>query len=208
MNGRQQQILSSVLKQVGQDGWTELAFERGVKEAGASMTEARKAFPTGIEAIVMAFHDSIDETMEMRLKSKRNFTAMRTRDKIAFAVRARLEAAAPHRNALRRLMVWAVMPRHLSNSARRLWQAADKMWMAAGDASTDYNYYTKRALLIAVMKATMVFWLNDESLDQSETWEFLDRRIDDVMKAGKAMSVAKTVGVSDILSLVRSRFAA
>jgi ubiquinone biosynthesis protein COQ9 len=150
----------------------------------------------------------IEEGMQARIKAKRNFIAMRVRDKIAFAVRARLETVEPHREAVRRLLVWSVLPRHLRHSGKQLWQAADTIWVAAGDTSTDYNYYTKRMLLIAVMKSVLAFWLNDPSPDRRETWEFLDRRIEDVMTVGKGISIARTVGVSDILSFVRKRFAA
>jgi ubiquinone biosynthesis protein COQ9 len=144
--------------------------------------------------------------MQAKILAKRNFAVMRVRDKITFAVRVRLEAIETHRDAMRRLMVWSLRPRHMREAARFVWQAADKIWMAAGDTATDYNFYTKRVLLIAVMKSTLAFWLNDNSLNHKDTWDFLDRRIDDVMKLGKGISVIKTVGVSDIMSFVRKRF--
>ena len=61
-------------------------------------------------------------------------------------------------------------------------QTVDKIWRAAGDRSTDFNFYTKRMLLGAVYTSTLLFWLDDSSYDNSATWKFLDRRINDVMK--------------------------
>ena len=68
----------------------------------------------------------------------------------------------------------------------------DSIWYAAGDRSTDYNYYTKRLLLAGVYSSTLVFWLNDRSEGGAASWAFLDRRIDEVMKVGGYLG--KTVG--------------
>ena len=62
----------------------------------------------------------------------------------------------------------------------------DLMWCAAGDTSTDYNWYSKRLILSGVYMSTLMVWLSDESEDDSETWAFLDRRIAGVMKFEKA----------------------
>jgi ubiquinone biosynthesis protein COQ9 len=55
------------------------------------------------------------------------------------------------------------------------------MWRAAGDTATDFNFYTKRALLAGVYGATLLVWLDDRSEGCAATWRFLDRRIADVM---------------------------
>ena len=206
MNAKQQKIVDSILAAVPQEGWTQEAFLRGTR--GAAPADIRKFFPHGITDVVTAYHASIDEAMQVSIKAKRNFPALRVRDKITFAVRARLEAITETREAMRRLLVWSMLPRHIRAATKTLWNAADAIWVAAGDDATDYNYYTKRLLLIAVMKSTLSFWLNDESKNYQDTWDFLDRRIADVMTVGKGMSVIKTVGVSDIVSFVRGRFAA
>jgi ubiquinone biosynthesis protein COQ9 len=54
-----------------------------------------------------------------------------------------------------------------------------------GDTSRDLNWYSKRATLSAVYGATVLYWLGDESSDRQATWDFLDRRIDQVMQVEK-----------------------
>jgi ubiquinone biosynthesis protein COQ9 len=63
-----------------------------------------------------------------------------------------------------------------------LYKTVDAMWYAAGDTSTDFNFYTKRATLAGVYSSTLLYWLNDRSEGDDATWAFLDRRIDDVLK--------------------------
>src|SRR3546814_16617611 len=60
------------------------------------------------------------------------------------------------------------------------------MWYAAGDTATDWNFYSKRALLAAVYSSTLLYWLNDRSEGFVDTWGFLDRRIGDVMRIPRA----------------------
>ncbi len=208
MTNKSTKALESILAQIPSHGWTAQAIEQGAKTAKISVSDIRRFFPNGISDVVAAFHQSIDDAMLDAIKKNRRFAAMRVRDKITFAIHARLEAIAPHREAMQRLLAWGIMPRHIGASAKYIWDAADSIWDAAGDTSTDYNRYTKRLLLIAVMKSTLSFWLNDTSRGHAETWAFLDRRIADVMKIGKGISVAKTVGITDIVSFVRGRLAA
>ncbi len=206
MNAKQRKILNSALSFVAQDGWTQEAFVQGVKVSGVSLPEAEKLFPLGITDIADAFHQFINEAMQERIAAKRNFAGLHVREKVTFAVRARLEAIEPYREPMHRLLTWSLLPRNIRKSTNYLWQAADTVWIAAGDTSTDYNRYTKRLLLIAVMKSTLSFWLNDTSVDYSATWAFLDRRINDVMRIGKGINVVKTVGISDIATFVKARF--
>ena len=44
-----------------------------------------------------------------------------------------------------------VRPMRKFEGAKLVWKTADKIWNWAGDTSSDYNYYTKRALLSAVI---------------------------------------------------------
>ena len=76
-------------------------------------------------------------------------------------------------------------------TARR---SADRMWRLAGDTATDYNHYTKRAMLLATYAATITVFLDDDSEVHTETRAFLSRRIDNIMaiEKVKASATART----------------
>lgn len=84
-------------------------------------------------------------------------------------------------------------PRNAPKALRQLAQVTDDIWHAAGDKSTDYNWYTKRGLLASVYTATELYMLTDYSPGYADTWEVLDRRLDDVMKLGKLMGQVSNV---------------
>jgi ubiquinone biosynthesis protein COQ9 len=60
------------------------------------------------------------------------------------------------------------------------------MWRLAGDTATDFNYYSKRALLAGIYAATLAVFVDDKSEGKADTLAFLDRRIDGVMRFEKA----------------------
>ena len=74
------------------------------------------------------------------------------------------------------------LPTHAPHAARLGWRAADVMWRLSGDTATDYNHYSKRAILGAVYASTMAVFLDDESENFADTRAFLARRIDAVMR--------------------------
>ena len=74
------------------------------------------------------------------------------------------------------------LPTNVPFAAKLGWRSADIMWRLAGDTATDYNHYSKRAILGAVYASTMAVFLNDESDGFADTRAFLARRIDQVMR--------------------------
>ena len=116
---------------------------------------------------------------------KEGVAGLKIRDRIKGAVRIRLERHAGEREAVRRALAVLSLPFNAGLALKLLYKTVDAMWYAAGDTSTDFNFYTKRATLAGVYSSTLLYWLNDRSPGSEATWAFLDRRIDDVMKIEK-----------------------
>ena len=147
----------------------------------SSPEEARQAFPGGPVALV-AYHAAYaDRRMEEALKES-DLAAMRVRERIAHAVRLRLEQNAAHREAIRAALPILAQPANGGHALSSLYRTVDTIWFAVGDKSTDFGFYTKRALLAGVYLSTLLYWLNDGSEGTQATWAFLDRRIADVMR--------------------------
>ena len=177
-------VLVATLRHVPFEGWTGAALARGVTDAGLSPDMALRAFPAGIPELVEHYGAFANRRMLAALDGK-TLGALRVRDRVAAAVRARIEQAAPHREAVRRLMAYLALPQNAPLAAKLAYRMANAVWYAAGDTSVDFNFYTKRALLAGVYTSTLLYWLQDEgdgSGDFPDTWAFLDRRIGDVLK--------------------------
>lgn len=200
-----QTVVEAVLVQVPFEGWTKTSFAAALRQCGMTPDEAANIFPNGMRDVIEYFGAMADAAMQRRIAAERGFDRMRVRDKVAFGVRARLEFLTPYREALRRLMVWYALPQNMASGVRRFYKTVDTIWIAAGDTATDYNFYTKRFLLASVLKATTLFWLNDETSQTAATWDFLDRRISEVMKLGKSISLLREFTPSELFEAVRKK---
>ena len=180
---RRDELLLATLPHVVFDGWRWQAVQAGARDLGMAPEEALDLFPNGAREVLVHFSRWADRRMLQELE-KQPLGEMRVRDRIALAVRTRLEILAPYREAVRRGMSAFVLPGNAPRGLGCLYRSVDAMWYAAGDTSTDYNFYTKRLLLSGVLSSTVVYWLDDNSEDFQRTWAFLDRRISDVMRIG------------------------
>jgi len=172
-------LLDAALMHVPFDGWSDTALAAALADTGLDATVAKAVFPRGPVDMALAYHARGDAQMLAALQAA-DLGDMRFRDRIAHAVRLRLEAV-EDKELVRRGMTLFALPPYAADGARALWQTADHIWQALGDTSQDVNWYTKRATLSAVYSATVLYWLGDTSEDDAATWAFLDRRIDNVM---------------------------
>ena len=176
-------LLDAALVHVPFDGWSEATFRAALRDAGVTRDEARAVCPRGPVDLARAYHRRGDARMVERLQSE-NLDDLRFRDRVAAAVRYRIEAI-DDREAARRATTLFALPQYSADGARATWETVDKIWTTLGDTSDDANWYTKRATLAAVYGSTLLYWLGDDSLNRQDTWGFLDRRIDDVMRIEK-----------------------
>jgi ubiquinone biosynthesis protein COQ9 len=175
------EILSAVLPHVPFEGWSLHALRIAAEDAGYDAAMAARTFPGGVAEIILYWSQTADEQM-VQAYAAADTAGMRFRERITFLVRARIEAVAAHREAVRRALTHVTRPSKARRGIHGLYATVDAMWYAAGDQSTDFSFYTKRATLAGVYGATLLFWLDDRSDDAVETWAFLDRRIAGVMQ--------------------------
>jgi len=182
-------LLDAAKLHVPFDGWSEATLNAAASEADIDPGLVAAICPRGAVDLALAYHEAGDHAMLARLEAA-DLGGMRFRDRIAFAVRARLEAV-EDKELVRRGMTLFSLPIYAADGARAVWQTCDRIWLALGDTSDDVNWYTKRATLSGVYGTTVLFWLGDTSEDHARTWEFLDRRIEDVMQIEKFKAQAR-----------------
>ena len=174
-----------VAQEAAFDGWNDAAVEAAAANAGIDPAVARLAFPGGAMDMIAAWIGSVDRAMHEALPAERLAT-MKVRERIRALVQFRLDHSLGMEEALRRALAIQAMPQNIAQSLRLGWSSADAMWRLAGDRATDYNHYTKRAILAGIYAATLAVFVDDSSQGKTEAGAFLDRRIDGVMRFEKA----------------------
>jgi ubiquinone biosynthesis protein COQ9 len=172
------------------DGWSETALIAAAEMAGADPDVAKLAFPAKplngrAMDMIDAWVQSVDIAMEREWPQER-LAELKVRERIRTLVAYRLEVVTDVDEAVRRALAVMAMPQNAARALKIGWRSADIMWRLAGDTATDYNHYTKRTILAGIYSATLAVFVNDDSEGKEKTYEFLDRRIDGVMKFEKA----------------------
>ncbi|MDA5194865.1 COQ9 family protein [Govanella unica] len=188
-------IIEAMLTHVPFDGWTPIAITRAAADLKIDRAMIGLAFPGGALEMIGWFSAEADRVMSENLAAE-HIESLKIRERITLAVRRRIEHNTPQREAARRALTLLALPQNAALGAKLAWNTADAMWRAAGDTSTDYNYYSKRTILAGVFSATLLYWLNDDSDGAADTWAFLDRRIEGVLAFEKAKARLSRIGES------------
>jgi len=178
-----EKLTDAALALAPESGWTRVTFDRAAREAGLTDGQALLAAPHGISDILDCFGQRTARAAGAGVLAADN---QKIREKVRAGVKGWLAALDAHKPAVKRA---AGTPANLLTGPKGLWAASDAIWTALGDKSTDYNWYTKRMTLSAVLGSTLAAWMGTD--DEAQIDAFLDRRIENVMQFEKFKAQAK-----------------
>ncbi|KAF8061102.1 coq9 [Scenedesmus sp. PABB004] len=183
-------LLEAALPHVQREGWTAAALRAGARDLGLSPAAAG-VLPRGPADLVLHVIAANNAALAAELAaSAPQLAALPVRARVAAAVRRRLELNAPFAEAWPAALALAAAPAAAPRALELLSELVDAIWHAAGDTSTDYNWYTKRALLAGIYTATELYMLTDYSPGYADTWAQLERRVADALWLGGAVGAA------------------
>lgn len=167
------------------DGWNEAAVTAAAVAANVDPAAALYLFRDGAMDMIAAWIGAVDAAM-IRALPRERLANLPIRERIRQLVQFRLDRIAGQEEALRRALAIMAMPQNARDALGLGWRSADAMWRLAGDTATDYNHYTKRAILAGIYAATLAVFADDRSEDKADTRAFLDRRISGIIRFEKA----------------------
>ncbi|HET6182107.1 MAG TPA: COQ9 family protein [Acetobacteraceae bacterium] len=180
--------IAALLPNVPFDGWTHRALRAALATSGQCPDDAELLFPGGASDMVEACFDWVDRQMEAAAAADPTLAGLRVSQRVRAVITLRLRQMRPHREAMRRALSLLALPHNAPRAAAITARTVDAIWRAAGDSAADFSWYTKRALLAGVWSATLLYWLCDTTEEDAATLAFLDRRLADVRRIGKARS--------------------
>ena len=140
-------------------------------------------FPKGFQDLIENFNQIINSRLKKK-KTKRIIN-MGVSEKVYFFVKSRIEITQEYKESMRKIIVYMINPKNLFFSNKLLFKIADEIWYLTDDNSLDFNFYSKRFLLMKIYFLTFVFWLRDNNSENQRTFSFLDRQIKNVSNIGK-----------------------
>jgi ubiquinone biosynthesis protein COQ9 len=199
----EQSVLDAAVRLAPALGWNSRMVRRACAENGLSLGDEELLLPNGardLAALLSRRHDDRALAVLAEVDAK----TLKMRERIARAVSARMEAGAADLEATRRCAAFLALPTNADLGLKLAWESADHLWNWAGDTATDWNHYSKRAILSGILiPALTMRWFDGR--DAAEA--FVAARIENVMafekwKAGKDFD-APLRKVSEALSRMR-----
>lgn len=178
-------ILEAMLRHASFEGWTQKALRMAAADTDLPEGAEELYFSEGPLSVIAFWSEQMNAAIEADIAELEQ-SKMKIREKVTAGVLARLYAIGPHEEAARRAMARLTMPDAIGQGPKQIWAAADTIWRAIGDISTDANYYSKRTILSGVIGTSMASWLGDEDPEKENARKFLDDRIANVMQFEKA----------------------
>jgi ubiquinone biosynthesis protein COQ9 len=178
-------VLDQALALSGAMPWSGGLVHRAGAAAGLSRGETDLLLPHGakdLAALLSRRHDAA------AMAALPEAAGLKIRERIRAGVVARLDAMAADREAARRWLGFLALPTNLALALRLTWESADRIWRWAGDAATDENHYSKRAILSAILIAAQA---TDMANGREAALTLLDARIDNVMAFEKWKATTK-----------------
>jgi len=177
-------ILDAALNEAAFEGWTDVMLAKATQKAGLPKGAAALYFPDGVIDVIQFWSSQMDASARAKIEAL-DIAAMKIRDRVTQSVAIRLSEVGRHEEAARRAQARLSLPDGVGTGVKLTWNAADMIWRAIGDTSTDANFYSKRGVLSAVLASTAPIWLSDALPDKPDARRFLDRRIANVMQFEK-----------------------
>ncbi len=144
----------------------------------------------GVDSLMILIFNIVNQRMNQ--KKPRNFINFRVNEKIKFLVLHRLKII-DHFFDKKIILKLALKQKSFIKINKMLFNISDEIWFISGDSSTDFNYYSKRFILMNIYLSTFLFFLRDDSKDFSKTEFLIDKQIKTVLKFGKLKSKIKSV---------------
>ncbi|NXO03306.1 COQ9 protein, partial [Rhinopomastus cyanomelas] len=203
----QHRILTAALEFVPEHGWTAEAIAEGAKTLGLSVAAAGIFHSDGSDLIlhfVSQCNTKLSELLEQEQKRVQLGEAEKkpTDQFLRDAVEARLRMVVPYIEKWPQALSILLLPRNIPSSLNLLTSMIDDIWHYAGDQSTDFNWYTRRAVLTGIYNTTELVMMQDSSPDFEDTWRFLENRVADAMNMSDTANQVQSTGEAVVQGLM------
>ena len=182
-------IINSIIKFLNEGFNVKKSLEMTVKEQklnNKKIEEVNQAvLYDGINSLVICINLFINQEMKTLISG--DFKKLRVNEKIRFLILSRLKIIDKFFDK-KLIFKLVVKQKSISKAGLMLFNVSDEIWHLSGDTSTDFNYYSKRIILMNIYFASFVYFLRDNSVEYAKTKDFIDKQISYVLKFGKLKS--------------------
>ena len=148
-------------------------------------------FPKEYESLNKELNSFINSIME-KSKKPNNFKKLRLNEKIKYFVIKRLQLTDEIFD-LKKLAKINLKSKSPNNALKILFNISDEIWFQAGDKSLDFNFYSKRFILMNIYLNSFLYLMSKKNIDLNSLENFVELQIKGVLTFGKLKSKFKSL---------------
>lgn len=188
-------LIEIILKNLSKNYSFNTSLENSLKELKTKISDNKRIstyyFPNNFQSFIIEYINKVNE--ELLKVSKKKIENKGVSDKIFTLVIERLIILSKYKIANKKIFRFLCLPQNIIFSNKILFKIADEIWFISGDRSLDFNFYSKRFILMNIYLATFIFWINDDSINLEMTKEFLKKQIKKTSVIGKYKVLLKNL---------------
>ena len=192
---KKSKILSVLVDELVVTANFRIAFEKTTKKLKINSKEKEKllnnSFPKGYESLNKELNSLINSMID-KSKKPNNFKNLRLNEKIKYFVTKRLKLTDEIFD-LKKLAKINLRSRSPNNSLKILFNISDEIWFLAGDKSLDFNFYSKRFILMNIYLNSFLYLISQKNTDYNSLENFVEKQIKAVLTFGKLKSKFKSL---------------
>lgn len=193
------EILDASLRFVPIHGWSIDAIVQGAESINYPGV-AHGMFPNGAIELIHHFYAKCNRDLIEQLQHELNKSTEKSekddktidrpspKEFAIKAIRLRLEMIIPYKDSWPQALAIMTLPQNVPTSLAQLLTLVDDICYSAGDRAVDIGWYTRRIGIASIYKMVELYLLQDKSPGHQQTWEFLDRRMDEGIQVQEFLS--------------------
>ena len=172
-----------------------VAFENVAKKLKINVKEKDKilnnTFPNEYQSLNKELNTLINSMMN-RSKKPKNFNKLRLNEKIKYFVIKRL-ALTDEIFDFKKLAKLNLTSKSPKNTFKILFDISDEIWFLVGDKSLDFNFYSKRFILMNIYLNSFLYLISQKKRNLKNLEIFVEKQIKAVLTFGKLKSKFKSL---------------
>lgn len=190
------QFIEALLSSQGARNWNSKLLEDTEIKCNFVKGYTGLLFPGGIREVVDFAENYYDQKMIELLST--TIVPNKIREKIALALKVRIKTSVPKEIHLMNSVYFAT-PSNTIFASKIAFRTCDLIWRYAGDESVDHNYYSKRSLLLSAYVSAIIYYCQDQSVNNIDTDEYIAESLSDIINiSSKFKSIIKLPKLADI----------
>lgn len=185
----------NLLNNLAKNEWSANLIKETEKLSNFPENYHRLLFPNDLAQLALEFEEWLDAKLLVELTKITR--PEKIREQIALGLTTRIIDLVP-KNVILQLNSFFLLPNNIPAGSKAAFASCNSIWRYAGDQATDFNFYSKRGLLLSVYLSARTYYLADNSENHQQTRIFIKKSLDNIISLASFKKYLRLPKAEDI----------